>query len=393
MRFLKNVITAALICFTSTQALGEESASEHFIIPTLDKLSSLSGQIDLPASLNEKFPLVVMVPGTGLFDRNVEFGNSGTDEDLIFKSLANDLNKLGFAVLRYDYRGVRCGRKTAPVCESCKTPQERREHFIRSCLDNEVRRLVTPENTREDIRAVYRHGSSHSRVEPSKIIVFGHSEGSLNLSYLLKDNLIQPKAAVFMGGLAESPASVIQWQMIGRFTDAMMEMDSNRDGFVANEEIKASHSRSRLNNFPLDYLLSPKNDRWEQSALLQWRNSEYEVMRSDALAKADHEPFVSGGIVQASYRWWKMFFTDNNHVIENISNYKGPVVYCNGDIDAQTDFQRQKKLVDKADKDFGLNVRIELFTKTGHALGDDPIFGPLTIESKNKILGIFAEFR
>ncbi len=393
MRFLKNIVFAALYCFTSTQVHGEESASEHFIIPTFDKLSSLAGQIDFPAAHNEKFPLVVMVPGTGLFDRNVEFGISDTDEDLIFKSLAAELNRLGFAVLRYDYRGVRCGPKNAPECVECKTSQERREHLIRSCLDNEVRRHVTPENIREDIHAVYRYGSNHPRVEPSKIIVFGHSEGSLNLSYLLKDRLIQPKAVVFMGGLAESVASVIQWQAVGRIIDAMMEMDSNRDGFVSNEEIKAGHSRSFLNNFPLDYLLSPNKVGWGQAELLQWRNSQYEVLKSNSLAKHDHDPYESGGIVQASYRWWKMFFTDNNRVIENLADYDGPIVYCNGDKDAQVDFQRQKQMVDWAVKELGLNARIELFSQTGHTLGEDPIYGPLTIESKNKILGIFAEFK
>jgi pimeloyl-ACP methyl ester carboxylesterase len=260
---------AALSLILSTTAIG--GSSEQFSLLSQDGLATLSGQIDFPEG--NTLPLVVMVPGTGLFDRDVDFAAPGSENGLIFKALSQELNRLGFAVLRHDYRGVKCSLSNAPACPSCKTPQERRDHFIRSCLDNSIRATVTPENIRDDIHSIYELGKNHKRIDPSRITVFGHSEGSLHLSHLIKDERIQPKAALFMGGLAESPSSVVRWQMIGRFIDAFLGMDSDRDGTISNDEIKRGHASSRLNNFPLEYLLSTTGG-WDQESLLYWRQKE-----------------------------------------------------------------------------------------------------------------------
>ena len=61
-------------------------------MPTKDGAATLNGQFDWPAGRHEVeeeagLPLVFMVPGTGLFDRDVYFGNSNTDAALRFEKL------------------------------------------------------------------------------------------------------------------------------------------------------------------------------------------------------------------------------------------------------------------------------------------------------------------
>jgi hypothetical protein len=111
-------------------------------------------------------------------------------------------------------------------------------------------------------------------------------------------------------------------------------------------------------------------------------------MRTDALVKPDTTEFKSGNIVQASFRWWKMYFSDENQAASLLSHFSGPVVFCNGDRDAQTDFDRQKRVIDSLGKS---NIRIERFSGMGHTLGDDPIFGPISPESLKKLLATIGE--
>ena len=79
---------------------------------------------------------VIMVAGTGLFDRDVHLGRSGTPRDRLFRDLADRFLARGLGVVRYDRRGVRYGASNA----------ER--------LDKEVAGSSTTETQRDDLAAV-----------------------------------------------------------------------------------------------------------------------------------------------------------------------------------------------------------------------------------------------
>lgn len=111
----------------------------------------LSGSLVLPENANGKIPVVLIIAGSGPTDRN---GNSslGVNANPYFL-LANDLGKAGIATLRYDKRGVG---------ESTSSKPENELHF-----DDFV----------NDAVALIKQLKADARF--SKVIVLGHSEGSL----------------------------------------------------------------------------------------------------------------------------------------------------------------------------------------------------------------------
>lgn len=389
---MRNLILTHLILFV-TFILGQTgwAADEQFQLFAKDGVK-LTGQIDFPSSTIIK-GVVILVPGTGLFDRDVEFGQSKTDKDLIFKEISKFLTAKDFAVVRFDYRGVKCNRRTMPSCSDCNNRKDENSHWVKNCIDNNIRAGVTPESIRDDIEVIYNYAVTHPKLLNQKILVFGHSEGSLNLSYLIADKRIRPHGAVFMGGLAESPQKVIHWQMTERLSSALFEFDFNSNGVVENEEVKIGHSKkvNYLHQLPVEILLSPSGS-WTKGAIDAHLETSYQAVKSEALSHADNESFGGGGTNQASYRWWKMFFIDSQSVIENMVNFEGQIYYLNGSIDAQTNFLRQSDEINRVAGKFLRKPQIVKVEAVGHALGTDPIFGPLLPPSLEVIGNTCVQF-
>lgn len=371
---MKNLIWTLLLVVASGQAGA--GMSEEFQVSAQGSIR-LSGQIDFPLSSTIK-GVVILVPGTGLFDRDAEFGQADTEKDLIFKEISQSLTAKDLAVVRFDYRGVTCNRRTMPLCPDCKNIKEESAHWRKSCLNNDIRAGVTPENIRGDIEVIYKHAATHPKLFNKKIVVFGHSEGSLHLSHLIAEKRIHPRGAVFMGGLAESPQNVIRWQMTERFSAALFEFDFNSDGIVENDEIKLGHSKKTnyLHQVPVASFLSSQGF-WTKKTFDAYLESSYQAVKSEALSHRDDEVFGVNGINQASYRWWKMFFSDNQSVIQNMVGFDGPIFYLNGSNDAQTDFVRQRDEINRVADKFLRKPQLIKVESAGHALGADPIFGPL----------------
>ena len=63
-----------------------------------------------------------------------------------------------------------------------------------------------------------------------------------------------------MGGLTESPQSLIHWQLMKTTTQAFLEFDFVSNGLIDNEEIKLGHLKKLniIHYIPLTELLSPK---------------------------------------------------------------------------------------------------------------------------------------
>jgi len=382
---MKNLVLAKIFLFISL-VFGRAgwAAEEQFQIFSKDGVR-LTGQIDFP-SISAINGVVLLVPGTGLFDRDAEFGQTNTDKDLVFREISKALTARDFAVVRFDYRGVKCNRRTIPPCPDCHNKKEAIAHFVKNCIDNKIRAGVTPENLREDIEVIYNHIATHPKLLNQKVLVFGHSEGSLNLSHLIADKRIRPYGVVFMGGLAESPQSVIHWQMTDRLSSALFEFDFNSNGIVENEEVKLGHSKKMnyLYQLPVEILLSPSGF-WTKDAIDAHLETSYQAVKSEALSHSDNEPFGANDITQASYRWWKMFFTNNQSVIENMTDFEGRIFYLNGSIDAQTSFVRQSNEINRVAGNFLKKPEIVKVEATGHALGVDPIFGPILPSSLDLI--------
>jgi hypothetical protein len=136
--------------FAQTQSVDPAITESPILLKTLS--GALSGTLSMPKNVSGKIPVVLIIPGTGPVDRN---GNStklglATDD---YKLLATALGKNNIAALRYDKR---------MVGESTGTTKEADLHF---------------DDYSDDAIGLISLLKSDQRF--SKVIVLGHSEGSL----------------------------------------------------------------------------------------------------------------------------------------------------------------------------------------------------------------------
>lgn len=143
----------------------------------------IKGTLTLPAT-KEKVPVVLLIAGSGPTDRD---GNSqGTSNDS-YKKLAEALNKEGIAVLRYDKRGIAASRN-----ETFKERDMRFEDFVADA-EGWVNMLA------EDKRF-------------SKVIIAGHSEGSL-IGILAAEHNKAVKGFISIAGSGRRLSDVLREQL------------------------------------------------------------------------------------------------------------------------------------------------------------------------------------
>ena len=106
----------------------------------------LAGTLTVPNGGHAPFTIVVLVHGSGPLDRNETIGPNA-----IFLQLSNALSNAGYAVLRYDKRGV--GKSGGSAATRTRT------------------------DLLEDIRAAMRFARSYPSINPKRIFLLGHSEG------------------------------------------------------------------------------------------------------------------------------------------------------------------------------------------------------------------------
>ncbi|OKS87740.1 alpha/beta hydrolase [Mucilaginibacter polytrichastri] len=135
---------------------------------------TIAGTLTMPANAAAKVPLVLIIAGAGPTDRNGNNAKQGLNTNA-YKQLAEALSKSGIASLRYDKRMV--GESTS----STKEDQLRIEDYAEDAMS-----LIN---------------KLHDDTRFSKIIVFGHNEGSLVGMLASAENPVS--AFISVGGAAQ----------------------------------------------------------------------------------------------------------------------------------------------------------------------------------------------
>lgn len=178
----------ALVCCIALQAAPAE---ENVTLKVSDNIQ-IQGTLLLPEGVKKAVPLVIIVAGSGPTDRN---GNNPQMENNSLHMTADSLATAGIASLRYDKRGI-----AASKVEGLKQEELSFDDYV------------------NDLNGWVNMYAGDKRF--SKIIVLGHSEGSL-IGLVAAENNPNIKGLVSVAGAGRGADKIIKDQ-VGRQSSQLL---------------------------------------------------------------------------------------------------------------------------------------------------------------------------
>ena len=216
----------------STNALAQPSiqtVKHRDLVIDLGNGIKTNAQLTIPAVGNGPFPGVLLVPGTGAQDMNETLGfvlKDGPEPPKPFWQIAQYLSERGFAVLRYDKRGVGANY---------------------TILDSNVWGNVTFNDLKQDAEKALAVLAQQPEVNPNSITILGHSEGTIIAPRVAIDNPTQVKNIVLMGVVAQTERELLYFQVVRLpllYTEKVL--DYNHDGLISIQQIANAPLLSQL---------------------------------------------------------------------------------------------------------------------------------------------------
>ena len=204
----------------STTALAQpfiETVKHRDLVIDLGNGIQTNAQLTIPAVGNGPFPGVLLVAGSGAIDMNETLA----PDTKPFWEISQYLSERGFAVLRYDKRGV------GPNSQ---------------IIDTNVWGNVTFNDLKNDAEIALGVLTQQPGVDPSKITLIGHSEGTIIAPRIVidqenKTNSTIIKNIVLMGSAATTMADLAYYQKVGIVLEYMHQvLDKNGTGSISVEE-------------------------------------------------------------------------------------------------------------------------------------------------------------
>lgn len=339
------------------QVVPDPGAAQTFAIPVPDG-HVIHGQVDAPEG--EAQGVVILVAGTGAFDRDMVFGRTGAPRDRVFADLGARFSARGMAAVRFDRRGVRHGVAPADV------------------IDPEAYPGITAESLSADVGAIDAWARSANGLNARCVVYFVHSEGAVHLAGRAEAGMTAPDLIIGMGAPMESKLAVVRWQLTGRDAESLRMMDTDGDGRITNEEVRANWTRTPSAVFGrLEPFLHPEGV-WTAADLEQLEMNQstvYEMTRTQSLAMADDAPYPSAAAPAFSYGWWKSWFTDDQPIATRFARWRTPMILHYGEIDSQVRENRQRAAAEGVLASG--QATFVSHADRGHSLGEDILMGPI----------------
>jgi pimeloyl-ACP methyl ester carboxylesterase len=189
------ISTLALSCLSTSIFKQQDGALAQQYIQTIKYRNLVidlgngvktNAQLTLPAIGKGPFPGVLLLPGSGAVDMNETLAKNAKP----FWQIAQYLSERGFAVLRYDKRGVGANY---------------------TILDTSVWGNTTANVLIQDSKKALNVLIQQPEVDPKRISIIGHSEGTLYAPRVAIDNSTNVKNIILMGVLAQNPVKVVEY--------------------------------------------------------------------------------------------------------------------------------------------------------------------------------------
>ena len=213
--------------FTTLAQQDLQTIKYRNIVLDLGNGVKTNAQLTIPAVGNGPFPGVLLLHGSGAYDKNETAGYIRIDNETGLKiypdarpffQIAEYLSERGFAVLRYDKRGVG-------------------ENY--TILDTNIWGNTTTNDLILDSKKALNFLIQQPEVDPKRINIIGHSEGTLYAPRVAIDNSTNVKNIILMGVLALNPVKVLfYYQAVSLPLEyASQVLDKNQTGSISIQQI------------------------------------------------------------------------------------------------------------------------------------------------------------
>ncbi|MGE3858914.1 MAG: alpha/beta hydrolase family protein [Nitrososphaeraceae archaeon] len=306
-----------------------------------------NAQLTIPAVGNGPFPGVLLVPGSGAMDMNTTLGIVRIDNETgtkiypptrLFFQIAEYLSERGFVTLRYDKRGI--GENM-------------------TILDSNIWGNMTFNDLKHDAERALNLLIQQPEVDPKRISIIGHSEGTIIAPRVAIDNAEKVKNIILMGTAAQNLVrDILRFQVVDLPLEyAMKVLDRNHTGLISIQQIAkdpllSSYLESTLlhtdNNTKT--IIKNQTEQFDTSSQISIQKQikpalmkYYENETALNLSKCND--------IRGCPLWFRSEFNlvPNLSIIGNISKSTG-ILILNGENDSQTTVQQafllQQRLTD-----------------------------------------------
>jgi len=246
-------------------------------------------------STTSKFPLVILITGSGRQDRDETIFNHKP-----FAVIADDLTKKGYAVLRVDDRGT--DKSTGNFIES------------------------TTEDFAQDVEEHIRYAKTLPMIDTNKIGLCGHSEGGLIAPLVASRNKSVAFIILMAGpGIKITELMALQNEAVLKSVGVgQNEIDSYLPLYKKLMKLVTQSTDQKTANEKSKELTT----QWFKAT-----NKDYVLATTNISTEADMDKFVEAMVGQLSTKWWKYFANyDPQPILQKV---KCPVLAMNGGADIQ----------------------------------------------------------
>jgi uncharacterized protein len=306
-----------------------------------------NAQLTIPAVGNGPFPGVLLIHGSGATDMNETAGYihiDNTTGSKIYPSaqpffeIAQYLSERGFVVLKYDKRGVGSNY---------------------TIIDTNIWENATANDYIQDGKNALKVLLQQPEVDPKRISIIGHSEGTVYAPRVAIDNSTNVKNIILIGVLAQNPVKAVEYyQDVSLPLEyASQVLDRNKTGMISIQQI-ADDPLLRQFLVPSSVMRTNNTEAITTTLAKDFGTSSYisiEKQLKPLLVKG-YENITSFKSLKCNHPGvcpvlWKSLssLTPNLDIIGNVPKSTG-VLILNGENDTQTPVQQafllQQKLTD-----------------------------------------------